>query len=341
MGSKESLQKILIIDDDGDYRKLLMNWLASQFQDIEAVEYDPQSQGVPGKDFIWSDFDVLLLDYDLRLDGVTGLDILQDNYDNLLFPVTIMLTGAGNEEIAVRALRAGVSDYLRKVQIKKEDFKTAIDNAFSLQSSKRQRLYTLNDTMQVAKTESKRIVEAYKTKYDQEHSGEVNRLKAEMQKVEEELNKKKLLLATLEEDQKNAEVEKCKLLIETHEKNVQQSTATKEADIKKKLDTTQQELLKANANIKSVTQSIKNAKAAMEKVKWQQDQKIVEQQKVENDLDLVLEDMQQISDAKAEMRERLDMFLQRDKKTVNLEEEDQKLFDEITTQLDTVDDKQD
>ncbi len=41
------------------------------------------------------------------------------------------------------------------------------------------------------------------------------------------------------------------------------------------------------------------------------------------------------------MRERLDMFLQRDKKTVNLEEEDQKLFDEITTQLDTVDDKQD
>ena len=118
-----------------------------------------------------------------------------------------------------------------------------------------------------------------------------------MQKVEEELNKKKLLLATLEEDQKNAEVEKCKLLIETHEKNVQQSTATKEADIKKKLDTTQQELLKANANIKSVTQSIKNAKATMEKVKWQQDQKIVEQQKVENDLDLVLEDMQQISDA--------------------------------------------
>jgi len=99
--------------------------------------------------------------------------------------------------------------------------------------------------------------------------------------------------------------------------------------------------LKANANIKSVTQSIKNAKATMEKVKWQQDQKIVEQQKVENDLDLVLEDMQQISDAKAEMRERLDMFLQRDKKTVNLEEEDQKLFDEITTQLDTVDDKQD
>ena len=99
--------------------------------------------------------------------------------------------------------------------------------------------------------------------------------------------------------------------------------------------------MKANANIKSVTQSIKNAKATMEKVKWQQDQKIVEQQKVENDLDLVLEDMQQISDAKVEMRERLDMFLQRDKKTVTLEEEDQKLFDEITTQLDTVDDKQD
>ncbi len=137
--------KILIIDDDDDCRNLLLHMLASQFQEFEAVEYDPLSQGVPGKNFNWSDFDVLLLDYDLRLDGVTGLDILQDNYDNPLFPTTIMLTGAGNEEIKVRALQSGVADYLRKDQVKMQEFKAAIDKAFAQQSSKRQHLYTLNN----------------------------------------------------------------------------------------------------------------------------------------------------------------------------------------------------
>ncbi len=138
MDRKETLRKIKIIDDDEDCRKLLLNWLTSQFQDIEVVEYDPQSQGAPGKNFNWSAFDVLLLDYDLRLDGVTGLDILQDNYDNPMFPTTIMLTGAGNEEIEMQALRTGAADYLRKEQIKMEGFKVAIDNAFAQQSSKRQ-----------------------------------------------------------------------------------------------------------------------------------------------------------------------------------------------------------
>jgi len=139
------MMKILIIDDDDDCRNLIVHMLASQFQEFEAVEYDPLSQGVPGKNFNWSDFDVLLLDYDLRLDGVTGLDILQDNYDNPLFPTTIMLTGAGNEEVKVRALQSGVADYLRKDQVKMQEFKAAIDKAFAQQSSKRQHLYTLNN----------------------------------------------------------------------------------------------------------------------------------------------------------------------------------------------------
>ena len=152
MGTKKSLRRILIIDDDDDFRKLILSWLTSQFQDIEAVEYDPLSQGVPDKNFNWSAFDILLLDYDLRLDGVTGLDILQDCYDNLLFPTTIMLTGAGNEETKVRALQFGVADYLRKEQLTKEEFKVAMDNAFAQQSSKEQHLYILIDAMKVAQS---------------------------------------------------------------------------------------------------------------------------------------------------------------------------------------------
>jgi len=314
--TKKSLRKILIIDDDADFRKLILSWLTSQFQDIEVVEYDPLSQGVPYKNLDWSTFDVLLLDYDLQLGGVTGLDILQDCYDNLLFPTTIMLTGAGNEETRVRALQLGVADYLRKEQLTKEEIKAAIDNAFAQQSSKRKHLYILNDAKQVAQSESKKIIEVYKAQYELEHEQEVKSLKAELQKSQQELIKNQKILATLEEDHKNAEVEKSKLLTEIHKLNDQQSNATEEVDIETKLESTQDGLLRVNKSIKNVKQSIDNAKAAVEKTRWKQDKEAA---------------------ARDEMRQRLEMFIRDDTQEIDSENNNETLFDDISTQLDTKD----
>ena len=53
-------------------------------------------------------FDVVLLDY-LPADG-TAFDLLKASYD----VVTIILTGQGDEEIAVNALKQGAADYLPK-----------------------------------------------------------------------------------------------------------------------------------------------------------------------------------------------------------------------------------
>ncbi len=337
MGTKKSLRRILIIDDDDDFRKLILSWLTSQFQDIEAVEYDPLSQGVPDKNFNWSAFDILLLDYDLRLDGVTGLDILQDCYDNLLFPTTIMLTGAGNEETKVRALQFGVADYLRKEQLTKEEFKVAMDNAFAQQSSKRQHLYILNDAMQVAQSESKKIIKAYKAQYEQEHEKEVKCLKAELQKSQQELIKSQEMLATFEENHKNAEVEKSKLLAEIHKLKVQQSNATEEVDIETKLESTQDGLMRVNTSIKKVKQSIDNAKSAVEKTRWKQNKEATKQQEVENDLAIALQEKKQSSDARDEMRQRLEMFISDDTEEIDSEENNQTLFDDISAQFDTKD----
>jgi len=55
---------------------------------------------------------------------------------------------------------------------------------------------------------------------------------------------------------------------------------------------------------------------------------------------MVLENMEQSSDAKDEMRQRLETFVNRDTKKINMDDEDQKLFDEITTQLDKKDEWQ-
>jgi len=337
MDNTESPRKILIIDDDSDCRKLLIAWLSSQFQNIEFVEYDPLEQGVPDNDFDWSAFDVLLLDYNLQIDGVTGLNILQDNYDNLLFPKTIMLTGAGNEEIEVRALQSGVSDYMRKEQLRKSELKEAIDNAFAHQSSRRQQLYALNNAMQVPEAESQEIIEDYKKQYKQMHEQEVEKFQSDMQMIQQDLKNSQAALAILEQVQKNADVEKNKLLAEIRKLNTQQSTTSEEANIKDKLDTTQDILLNGSANIEDVKQDIEDANFAIEKTRWKQEKRTSAQQEVEKELSIVMEGKEQISEAGKDMRQRLEMYIERETKKNNFDSNSQNLLDDLAEQLDKKD----
>lgn len=140
MTEATSLKRILIFDDDSDFRKLLLIRLRKMFDGVDLEEYDPIADGVPGEDFNWAGYDVLLLDYYLCIHGVTGLDILHKNRKNPHFPATIMLTGAGNEEIAVHALKSGVSDYMRKEKLDKEELRKAILKAFEEQKDKRKKI---------------------------------------------------------------------------------------------------------------------------------------------------------------------------------------------------------
>jgi len=337
MDNTESPRKILIIDDDSDCRKLLITWLSSQFQNIEFVEYDPLEQGVPDNDFDWSAFDVLLLDYNLQIDGVTGLNILQDNYDNLLFPKTIMLTGAGNEEIEVRALQSGVSDYMRKEQLRKSELKEAIDNAFAHQSSRRQQLYALNNAMQVPEADSQEIIEDYKKQYKQMHEQEVEKFQSDMQMIQQNLKNSQAALAILEQVQKNADVEKNKLLAEIRKLNTQQPTTSEEANIKDKLDTTQDILLNGSANIEDVKQDIEDANFAIEKTRWKQEKGTSAQQEVEKELSIVMEGKGQTSEAGKNMRQRLEMYIERETKKNNYDSNSQNLLDDLAEQLDKKD----
>jgi DNA-binding response OmpR family regulator/EAL domain-containing protein (putative c-di-GMP-specific phosphodiesterase class I) len=128
---KNNFKRILIFDDDVELRQLLKVFLSKAFPDVELEEYDPIASGAPAEDFDWSKYDVLILDYFLLIHGVTGLDILQQNRKNPDFPATIMLTGAGNEEVAVRAIKAGVHEYLHKDRLDKNELQTAINSAFN------------------------------------------------------------------------------------------------------------------------------------------------------------------------------------------------------------------
>jgi DNA-binding NarL/FixJ family response regulator len=110
--------KILIIDDSEFFRGLIKKYLVKEIPEVEIVEYKVEELGKPGKNFIWSDYDVLLLDYNLGNDE-DGLAWLEEFGSLLVFPPTIVLTGAGDEYVAVNAIKLGAVDYINKNDISK------------------------------------------------------------------------------------------------------------------------------------------------------------------------------------------------------------------------------
>ena len=116
--------RILLIDDDEDLRNLLSRYIKGQWPDAEIEAYDPLERDVPGPTFPLGNYDVIVLDYMLgRGDGLEWLKSLKQRED---CPKVLFLTGAGNEIIAVRAMKAGADDYQRKQELSRQKLITSI-----------------------------------------------------------------------------------------------------------------------------------------------------------------------------------------------------------------------
>jgi eukaryotic-like serine/threonine-protein kinase len=110
--------RVLIIDDDADLRGLLGRYIKQRWQDATVDEWDPLERDLPGEDVALADYQALILDYMLgRGDGLEWLAQLKARPD---CPRVLFLTGAGNESIAVRAMKAGADDYQRKQELTRE-----------------------------------------------------------------------------------------------------------------------------------------------------------------------------------------------------------------------------
>lgn len=109
---------ILVIDDDEDLRNLLQRYLKREWPEAAVDQFDPLAREMPGDSFPFGDYDVMILDYMLgRGDGLEWLRAFKRRAD---CPPIIFLTGAGNEVIAVRAMKYGADDYLRKQELTRE-----------------------------------------------------------------------------------------------------------------------------------------------------------------------------------------------------------------------------
>ena len=120
--------KILIIDDSKDFRALARLFLTKELEDVEPIEYEVEELGKPPDDFVWSDYDVLLLDYNLG-GGEYGFDWLKEFSQKTGFPPTIILTAEGDEYIAVKAIKLGAVDYINKVDVTPKRLAEAIREA--------------------------------------------------------------------------------------------------------------------------------------------------------------------------------------------------------------------
>jgi len=121
--------RLLIIDDDSIDRQSYLRFLAgdktSSYIVIEA------SSALEGARLLAEGpYDCVVLDY--RLPGTDGLSLLQSFRESTgptpPSPV-VMMTGQGNESIAVEAMKLGIADYLVKDGLSAEAFRRAIKNA--------------------------------------------------------------------------------------------------------------------------------------------------------------------------------------------------------------------
>ncbi|MEW5858120.1 MAG: response regulator, partial [Cyanobacteriota bacterium] len=103
--------RILLIDDNPDDRLLAARQLSRAFSDLqiqEIAEINALNQALAA-----DGFDAVVTDYQLRWsDGLTVLRAVKDRYPDC--PV-VMFTNTGSEEIAVEAMKAGLSDYVLKL----------------------------------------------------------------------------------------------------------------------------------------------------------------------------------------------------------------------------------
>lgn len=121
MSSRHML--VLVIDDNEDDRLLYRRTLRSIFSEhVQLIEAQDGDGGLAAL----SDYtpDCVLLDYSLP--GRNGIEVLKLLHERHPFIPVIMLTGQGNEKVAVAAMKHGAQNYISKSNISPETLRHII-----------------------------------------------------------------------------------------------------------------------------------------------------------------------------------------------------------------------
>lgn len=122
---------ILIVDDDEVMRETITRYLKKSKQPFIVEEATSKSAGK--KRLLEDDIDCAIIDYHMG-DG-DGFSMIEEirNERPAFNTALILLTGMGNEEIAVRAIKTGINDYISKDRISADVLENAIRTAVAEQ----------------------------------------------------------------------------------------------------------------------------------------------------------------------------------------------------------------
>jgi DNA-binding NtrC family response regulator len=126
-GEKQNVRSILIVDDDANFRRGIQRLFYILGHEVVFRGYEASSGEESIAMLQRHPVDCILLDY--KMTGGSGLEWLARILEfNRKIPV-IMVTGSGDEEIAVAALKSGAMDYLVKGSITQDGLRRSILNA--------------------------------------------------------------------------------------------------------------------------------------------------------------------------------------------------------------------
>lgn len=124
---------LLVIDDDQVDRKTVIYALKHLGSEYRVDEATCGSDGL--KLALICQYQCIIIDYNLP--DINGLDLLKQLHEKLCNAVPIiMLTGEGDEGIAVEAMKDGACDYLPKSKVVPESLCRAVSNAIEKYSLK-------------------------------------------------------------------------------------------------------------------------------------------------------------------------------------------------------------
>lgn len=127
-----TVRALLVDDDQGDYE--MTRAMADQIED-PVIELDWVATFEEGRDALAAgEHDIYIVDY--FLEDRTGIDLIKEASRRRLKAPVIMLTGRGNRDVDLQAMRAGAADYLVKGEIDPPTLERAI--RYAIESSKAQ-----------------------------------------------------------------------------------------------------------------------------------------------------------------------------------------------------------
>ena len=125
------MNKILIIDDEENIREVLSGILEDEGYSVDSAK--DGSEGL--KKAETGGFDLIILD--VWLPGMGGMEVLDKIKKTILDTEVIVISGHGNIDMAVKAVKKGAFDFLEK-PLSLDKVITVVNNALKLEHLKKE-----------------------------------------------------------------------------------------------------------------------------------------------------------------------------------------------------------